>query len=96
MSTSSHPSSGVPQLTNPREFMSAITELRALVPAESVSRMYDLLTAIVDYTDRQARQQAIEVARGERLTDNTGTTEDGAYNQAIDDVIRALADGGAR
>jgi len=38
-------------------------------------------------------------ARGEYLTDNTGTPEDKAYHQAVSDVsaaIGALLEGGAR
>lgn len=57
MSSSSHPDPHVPQLANPRELMNAVTELRAMVPAESVSRMYDLITAIVDYSERDMRTQ---------------------------------------
>lgn len=49
--------------------------------------------------DRAATlNEAIEAARGEYLTDNTGTPEDEAYNQGVTDVIAAigyLLEGGA-
>jgi len=35
-------------------------------------------------------REAIEAVRAERLTDDTGTSEDQAYNQAIDDAIHAI------
>lgn len=47
---------------------------------------------------RNALDAAIEAARHEYLTDNTGTPEDEAYNQGVSDVIAAitqLRDGGA-
>lgn len=34
--------------------------------------------------------EAIEAARGEYLTDATGTPEDEAYNQAVSDVVAAI------
>lgn len=34
--------------------------------------------------------EAIEAARGECLTDATGTPEDEAYNQAVSDVVAAI------
>lgn len=49
--------------------------------------------------DRAATlNEAIEAARGEYLTDNTGTPEDEAYNQGVTDAIAAighLLEGGA-
>jgi hypothetical protein len=48
---------------------------------------------------RNAIEAAIDVARHEYLTDNTGTPEDEAYNQGVTDVIAAigrLLEGGAR
>jgi len=41
-------------------------------------------------TWNEAIDAAIEAARGEYLTDNTGTAEDEAYNQAVADVIAAI------
>ncbi|MFF3547021.1 hypothetical protein ACFYXD_34940 [Streptomyces platensis] len=35
-------------------------------------------------------REAIEAVRAERLTDETDTPEDEAYNQAIDDAISAI------
>ncbi|MEU4051198.1 hypothetical protein AB0F09_18620 [Streptomyces olivaceus] len=35
--------------------------------------------------------EAIEAARSEYLRDNTGTPEDGAYNQAVSDVVAAIS-----
>lgn len=34
--------------------------------------------------------EAIETARGEYLTDATGSPEDEAYNQAVSDVVAAI------
>jgi hypothetical protein len=34
--------------------------------------------------------EAIEAARGEYLSDDTGTPEDAAYNQAVSDVVAAI------
>lgn len=34
--------------------------------------------------------EAIEAARGEYLQDDTGTSEDEAYNQAVSDVVDAI------
>lgn len=35
-------------------------------------------------------REAIEAVRAERLTDDTGTPEDEAYNEAIDDAMEAI------
>jgi hypothetical protein len=43
--------------------------------------------------------EAIEAARAEYLTDDTGTDEDAAYNDGVSDAIAAigaLTEGGAR
>ncbi|MFJ7417947.1 hypothetical protein ACIQXD_04960 [Streptomyces uncialis] len=39
---------------------------------------------------REALLEAVQLAAGERLTDDTGDPADEAYNRAIDDVIAAL------
>jgi hypothetical protein len=68
--------------------------------------------ALLDDVERQAREierlaadraatlaEAIDAARAEYLTDNTGTPEDEAYNQGVTDAIAAigkLLEGGAR
>ena len=79
MSSSSHPDPHVPRLANPRELMNAVTELRAMVPAESVNRMYDLITAIVDYSERDMRTQRDAVqARLNRVMDICDREQRGA------------------
>lgn len=48
---------------------------------------------------RNALDAAIDVVQSERLHDETGTPEDEAYNQAIDDAVAAivrLRDGASR
>lgn len=40
--------------------------------------------------DRATVERCIEAARGEYLTDATGTPEDEAYNQAVSDVVAAI------
>lgn len=40
--------------------------------------------------ETDALNRAIEAARGEYLTDATGTPEDEAYNQAVSDVVAAI------
>jgi hypothetical protein len=39
---------------------------------------------------RDILNEAIEAARGEYLTEATGTPEDEAYNQAVSDVVAAI------
>jgi hypothetical protein len=95
VSSSSHPNPHVPPITSMRGYVDAINELRDLVPAESQNRMYDLLTAIVGYVEDKAHAKAVELVRAERLTDDTGASDDNAYNQAIGDAIRALTEGSA-
>lgn len=43
---------------------------------------------------RKALREAIDAARSELLTDNTGTDADVAYNQAIYDVVTAIENAG--
>lgn len=45
---------------------------------------------LVDAHRRDVLNEAIEAARGEYLEDNTGTSEDEAYNQAVSDVVAAI------
>lgn len=45
---------------------------------------------LVDAYRAENLNQAIEAARGEYLTDATGTAEDEAYNQAVSDVVAAI------
>ncbi len=40
----------------------------------------------------KALSDAVEVARGEYLNDDTRTPEDEAYNQAVSDVIGAISE----
>ncbi|ARX81609.1 hypothetical protein SMD44_01007 [Streptomyces alboflavus] len=56
----------VPKLKTMRDYMEALNELRDMVPAESRNRMYDLLTAIVEYTSDDARVKTLREA-GEGL-----------------------------
>jgi hypothetical protein len=98
MSTSSQ-NPGVPKLANPREFVEAINELKTLTREGGVSRMFDLLTAVVAYSDNAAYTKAIEAVRSEYLNDDTKTPEDEAYNQGVSDAIAAigaLLEGGAK
>lgn len=60
------------------------------------------LGRLIDARDADVRTQtltaAVEAARSEYLTDNTGTPEDEAYNQGVTDAIAAigkLLEGGA-
>ncbi|MFE2486088.1 hypothetical protein ACFXGR_22860 [Streptomyces mirabilis] len=48
------------------------------------------MTNIDSGTRAEILREAIEAARGEYLTDATGTPEDEAYNQAVSDVVAAL------
>lgn len=67
MSSSSHPDPHVPPITSMRGYVDAINELRDMVPAESRNRMFDVLTAIVDYADRQATEKARRGTADERI-----------------------------
>jgi len=40
--------------------------------------------------DRATVERCIEAARGEYLHDDTRTSEDEAYNQAVSDVVAAI------
>lgn len=46
--------------------------------------------SMVDAHRAENLNEAIEAARGEYLTDATGTPEDEAYNQAVSDVVAAI------
>ncbi|QCX81155.1 hypothetical protein C9F11_37860 [Streptomyces sp. YIM 121038] len=52
----------VPKLKSTREYAEAITELRDMVPAESQYRMFDLLTAVVEYVTDDARVKTLREA----------------------------------
>ncbi|UNZ20572.1 hypothetical protein [Streptomyces sp. 891-h] len=57
------------------------------------------LAEVQEETRAKTLRHAIEQARGEYLTDDTGSDEDRAYNRAVSDVIAAidaLRTGGAR
>ncbi|MEU2603209.1 hypothetical protein [Streptomyces albus] len=57
------------------------------------------LIEVQQTTRTRTLREAIEALRAEYLTDDTGTPEDAAYNNAISDaiaVIDALRTGGAR
>lgn len=86
---------GVPELVN------AINEIKALAREGGGSRALDLIGAIVKYAEDNSRARAlndaIEAARSEYMTDDTGTDEDAAYNNGVTDTIAAigrLTDGG--
>lgn len=64
----------------------------ALVDTERVSAELDAYRA-------ENLREAIEAARDEYLTDDTGTPEDEAYNRGVSDAVAAigaLLEGGAR
>lgn len=89
----------VPKLSNPRELMEAINELKALTREDGIHRMFDLLTAVVAYSEDAAYTKAVEAARSEYLNDDTKTPEDEAYNQGVTDAVAAigaLVEGGAK
>ena len=46
--------------------------------------------ALLDAYHAEALLEAIEAARGEYLTDDTGTPEDAAYNRGVADAIDAI------
>lgn len=53
---------------------------------------------LVDAYRAQVLAEAVEAARSEHLNDDTGTAEDVAYNQGVDDAVAAigaLTEGGA-
>jgi len=73
-----------------------VEAVRALPAAERIA-----YTLHATHTTAEAEQllaevratnlnEAIEVARGEYLRDDTGTPEDEAYNQAVSDVVAAI------
>jgi hypothetical protein len=54
--------------------------------AEAKARTQEML----DAHRAESIREAIEAARGEYLHDDTGTSEDEAYNQAVSDVVAAI------
>lgn len=46
--------------------------------------------ALLDAFRAEVLAEAIEAARGEYLTDGTGTDEDNAYNNGVTDTIAAI------
>ncbi|MGW6604851.1 hypothetical protein [Streptomyces sp. NPDC055036] len=62
--------------------------LLALMESAHVSR--EDAQGILAKHDAVQRAKAIEAARGEYLCEQTGTSEDEAYNQAVDDVVAAI------
>lgn len=80
---------GQPGDTNP----SAADRLRTMIRSHSsnmtVWTRSEAQSAIAAYRDEVLRE-AIEAARGEYLTDATGTDEDTAYNQGVTDAITAI------
>lgn len=83
-----HIIAGDPAPTNPTAAAGAVRILSGAGLTPETAGM--LARRIVSAARREVLAEAIEAARSERLTDNTGTDVDNAYNQAVTDVIDAL------
>lgn len=75
----------------------ARVELRNVICMASVSSK--VAEEKIDAFEAETLYAAIEAARSEYLDDDTGTSEDAAYNQGVRDAVAAigkLLEGGAR
>lgn len=82
----SHIIAGDPAPTNPTRPGSARARLERCCGQPTPPE----LIADLDAFRAEVLAEAIEAARSEYLTDNTGTDEDNAYNNGITDAVAAI------